>query len=237
MSSKKTLYDHGSKKILETESDDKLMQTFTDTIVSSDGKKNGRVKGKGAINNAIAAHIFDYLESYHIPTHFLNKLNDRDMEVKNTEKIPIMLHVYNETTPALSKTYGFDKKSELHVPVLEFYYTGENLNQPMINEFHATALGVANQEDFRALSHDGLKINAILKPFFERRGLNLSSFKIQFGRLKEQIILTSEITPDNCRLLDIETKSLLCHERFDKNMGKIAESYRTVYDRILGENN
>jgi phosphoribosylaminoimidazole-succinocarboxamide synthase len=237
LSSKKTLYDNGSKKTIETDSDDKLLQTFTDTIISSDGKKNGRVKGKGSMNNAIAAHIFDYLESYHILTHFLKKVNDRDMEVKTTESIPIKLFVYNETTPALSKTYGFEKKAELPVPVLEFYYNNDDLNHPMINEFHATALGVASQEDFRTISHDGLKINAILKPFFERRGLNLSSFWLHFGKHKGKIILASEITPDNCRLMDIESKSLLSYERFDKNLGKVAESYRDVHDRILGENN
>jgi phosphoribosylaminoimidazole-succinocarboxamide synthase len=159
------------------------------------------------------------------------------MEVKATETIPITLFVYNETTSSLSKKYGFDKKSDLPVPIVEFYYKNDDLNHPMINEFHAIALGLTNPEDFRTISHDGVKINAILKPFFERRGLNLSSFWMHFGTYKGQIILNSEITPDCCRLVDMETNDLLSYERFEKDMGKLTEAYRDVYDRILGENN
>ena len=122
MSGKKVLYEDSSKKVMEHESEDQLIQSFTDNIVSSDGKKNGKVKGKGPINNAIAIHVFEYLESYNISTHFVSKISDRDMQVKKTELFPFYVKVYNVVTPALKKRYTKDKGDEVNAPLIEFYY-------------------------------------------------------------------------------------------------------------------
>lgn len=236
MSGKKPLFEDGSKKVFTTDSEEQLLYSFVDTIVSSDGKKNGRVKRKGALNNAIAAQIFEYLASYNIMTNFIEKVDEKELHVKATELIPITVTVHNYPTSILARRYGFDKKSELPVPVLEMYYDNEKLNHPMVNEFHAAALDLASQEEMRTMAHDAMKINAILKPFLERRNINLAGFNLHFGRQGDFVILSKEITPDTCRLWDMETGEPLCQERFDKDLGKVGETYRDVHDRILGEN-
>jgi len=236
LSVKKVLFEDGSKKVSETESEDQLLQAFTDNIVSTDGKKNGRVKGKGVINNAIAIHVFEFLESYHLKTHFMNKENEREMKVKNTEKVPITIEIHNISSPQLSKKYGFEKKSQLPVPVIEFYYNNSKLNRPMINEFHATALEVCTQDEMRTMARDALKANAILKPFFERRNINLAGFRLQFGRYKGHLIINSEIIPDTCWLIEKETGDPIGHECFDRDLGNVSETYRDVHERIVGDN-
>ena len=235
MSGKKVLYEDGSKKVIESDSADQLVQSFTDNIVSSDGKKSSKVRGKGSINNAIAVHLFDYLESYNVTTHFMTRLNEREMQVRKTDLYPITIQIYNLATPALKKRYVKNVKTELTLPIVEFYQGKDRLNDPINNVFTDQALEIASEDELRIMSRDGLKINALIKPFFERRNLDLTDVKLQFGKYRGRVILSSEITPDTCRLIDSETGDVLSSERFDKDMGSLAESYRNVHERIIGE--
>ncbi len=235
MSGKKVLFEDGSKKVFEADSDDQLILSFTDNIVSSDGKKNSKTKGKGTVNSAIAVHLFDYLESYNVSTYYVSKINDRDIQVKRTELYPITVCIYNESTPALKKRYAKESKEDLTLPIVEFYHGKDRLNDPLNNEFTEKALEIAGEDELRVMSRDGLKINALIKPFFERRNINLADVKLQFGKYRGRVILSSEITPDSCQLIDTETGNILSSERFDKDMGNISESYRNIYERVLGE--
>jgi phosphoribosylaminoimidazole-succinocarboxamide synthase len=227
--------EDGTKKVIEHESEDQLIQSFTDNIVSSDGKKNGKVKGKGPINNAIAIHVFEYLESYNIATHFVNKINDRDMQVKKTELYPIVVKVHNVVTPALKKRYAKDKSEEIKAPLIEFYHGKDRLFDPVNNNFTDQALELAEEDELRVMTREGYKINALVKPFFKRRNVDLADITLQFGKYRGRLMLSSEITPDSCRLLDSDSGDPLSSERFDKDMGNISESYRNLHNRILGE--
>ncbi len=235
MSGKNVLFEDGSKKVMETDSDDQLIISFTDNIVSSDGKKNSKVRGKGHINNAIAVHIFDYLESYNVATYFVSKLNERDIQVRKTEMYPITVQVHNVSTPALKKRYAKVSKEDLTLPLIEFYYGKDHLNDPVANTFTEKAMELVAEDELRIMNRDGLKINALIKPFFERRKLNLGNVKLQFGKYRGRIMLSSEITPDSCLLSDSESGDILSSERFDTDKGNVAESYRGVHERILGD--
>lgn len=235
MSDKKVLFEDGSKKVYEADSDDQLIQSFTDNIVSSDGKKSGKVRGKGPTNNAVAVHIFEYLESYNVATHFVSKLSDREMQVRQTDIFPITVQVHNMATPALKKRYGNDNNNDLPLPMIEFFHGKDRLNDPLNRDFNEQALELAGVDDLKAMSRDGLKINALIKPFFERRNIILADVKMHFGKYRGHVVLSSEITPDSCRLTDAKTGKALSSERFDKDVGDISELYRTVHDRILGE--
>ena len=236
MASKKALYEDESKKVFETDADDQLMLSFTDTIISLDGKKKGKMRGKGNINNAIAAHLFEYLESFHIRTHFISKINEREMQIRKTEKIPISVKINNFATADLTKRFGFEKNATLPVPVVEYYYEQEKLNNPVINDTHAASLGIASEDDMRTIMHDSLKINALLKPFFERRNINLVGLTLSFGKYKGRIVLTSAIIPDTCHLWDLDTSDNLDRARYDGELAKVSDAYKEVFARIIGEN-
>jgi phosphoribosylaminoimidazole-succinocarboxamide synthase len=234
LSGKNVLFENGSKKVVEHESEDQLIQTFTDNIVTLDGKKDSKVRGKGQINNNIATHLFEYLESYNISTHFVTKLNDRDMQVRRTEIFPVTVLIYNTATTGLKRRYASAKKNELQLPIVEFYHGRERIYDSNATNFEQQALDVASADELQSMSRDGIKINALIVPFFKRRNIDVANIKLQFGKYRNRIILSSEITPDTCQLLDTESGELLSSERFDKDMGNLIESYQQIQERILG---
>ena len=157
------------------------------------------------------------------------------MQVRQTDIFPITVQVHNMATPALKKRYGNDNNNDLPLPMIEFFHGKDRLNDPLNRDFNEQALELAGVDDLKAMSRDGLKINALIKPFFERRNIILADVKMHFGKYRGHVVLSSEITPDSCRLTDAKTGKALSSERFDKDVGDISELYRTVHDRILGE--
>lgn len=58
-------------------------------------------------------------------------------------------------------------------------------------------------------------------------------FKVEFGRDREnEILLADEITPDCCRLWDLQTAEKMDKDRFRRDLGKVAESYQEVLRRL-----
>ena len=210
----KTLFDYGHKKIFEGESEDHLIQSFTDNVTSRDGRKTGRIKGKGILNNAISAYIFEYLQSYHVANYFMEKMNERDMRINNIAPIPVDVVVRNVVTGAVARNFGLKDPTDLESPFIEYFYNADFVKYPLINESHIHALNLADSDDIRNMSMEITKSNAVLKPFFERRNIKLVEFKIRFGVSDGQVMIAGEFNPDTCRLLDVETGEILDSNRF-----------------------
>ena len=81
-----------------------------------------------------------------------------------------------------------------------------------------------------------LRINDFLVGLFLGIGIRLVDFKLEFGRLWEneqmRIILADEISPDGCRLWDIETGDKLDKDRFRRDLGGVLEAYQEVARRL-----
>lgn len=233
---KKKLYEGKAKILFETDSEDYLIQEFKDDATAFDGKKKGKIKGKGTVNNQISAHLFNFLESYHIPTHFVKLLSDDSMVVKRLEMVPVEVVMRNLATGSLVKRYDVEEGMELESPILEFYLKDDAKHDPMINTDHIVSFGHATNEEVNQIKRYAQKINAVLKAFFERRGLILVDFKLEFGRGKNaRIVLGDEISPDTCRLWDSETREKMDKDRFRQDLGKVEEAYQEVLNRVLNE--
>ena len=102
----------------------------------------------------------------------------------------------------------------------------------MINNMQATAIGIATEEEIEDITSQVLKINELLKKYFLERGIKLIDFKVEFGRCNGEIILADEISPDTCRLWDVETNEKLDKDRFRRDLGKVEEAYEEVWRRI-----
>ncbi|NOY78894.1 MAG: phosphoribosylaminoimidazolesuccinocarboxamide synthase [Calditrichaeota bacterium] len=227
------LYEGKAKKLYATDNPDMVIQEFKDDATAFNGKKKGTIKDKGVVNNKISAFIFEFLESYHVPTHFEKVLSDREMLVKKLDIIPVEVVMRNIATGSLVKRYGLEEGKELDYPVLEFYLKDDELNDPMINEHHAVAFGLATPDEMETISRYATKINAILKSFFIRRKIRLIDFKLEFGRFKDRILLGDEISPDTCRFWDLETGEKLDKDRFRQDLGRVEEAYQEMLNRIL----
>lgn len=230
---KELLYEGKAKKIFLTSDEGVVIQQFKDDATAFDGQKRGSIQRKGEINNAISSFLFEYLENYHIPTHFIQKLSPNEMLVKRVDIIPIEIVMRNVAAGSLSARYKIPEGTVMEYPILEHYLKDDDLHDPMINEYHAYAFGHANPEEMKAIGRIASKVNAILKSFFDRRNLLLVDFKMEFGKRGHEILLADEISPDTCRIWDKKTHKKLDKDRFRHDMGGVEKAYQELRDRII----
>ena len=230
------LYEGKAKKVYCTEDPDVLIVDYKDDATAFNGEKKGTIVGKGVVNNRMTNHIFQLLEKEGVPTHFIEELSDRETAVKKVEIVPLEVIVRNVAAGSFSKKLGIEEGTRLLAPTLEFSYKNDELGDPMINDYYAIAIGAATREEIDRITELVFKVNDFLKRYFAEAGIELIDFKVEFGRYKGQIILADEISPDTCRLWDIDTHAKLDKDRFRRDMGKVEEAYEEVFRRLGLEN-
>ncbi len=228
------LYEGKAKKIFLTEKDDELIQYFKDDATAFNAEKRGTILEKGIVNNAISAKLFQHLADAGIPSHFIQQINDREMLTRRVKIIPVEVVVRNRTTGSIVKRLGLDEGLIIDPPLVEFFYKDDSLGDPLISEDHIRLLKLATPSQIEELRQQALKINEVLKPFFQKRGMMLVDFKLEFGFWNGQIILADEISPDTCRFWDIQTGERMDKDRFRKDLGRIEETYQEVLKRVCG---
>jgi phosphoribosylaminoimidazole-succinocarboxamide synthase len=199
------LYEGRTKKLFQIDRPDQLVAEFK-SIVNPDAKKKGKGKGSGALRNEISSYLFEYLEGFHIPTHFVKQLSDTQMLVKRLEIIPIFVRVFNVATGLLAKRFDLREGTKLSFPVIEHYLKNPDATNPWINEFHVYSFRLATPEELRLINRLASKVNAVLRALCERRDLLLASLTMEFGRHKGQILVGDELTPETCVVWDVTNK-------------------------------
>ena len=235
MRSSKTLYEGKAKKIIKGPKKNTLIQIFKDDATAYNKKKHKIFKGKGVLNNHISAYIMQYLKSKRIPTHFEEKLNDREQLIKKCEIIPIEFVVRNITGGSIAKKLGIKEGLKLKKPLLEYYYKEDSLDDPMISRDHLITFGWATNSELKKIDKMSLQINKHLRNLFLKKNIILVDFKIEFGRLSsnpKKIVLADEISPDSCRLWDKKTNKKLDKDVFRRNLGSLLSAYEEVASRL-----
>lgn len=234
MAGKTLLYEETTKRVYKTDREDQILQEFTDSALLGKDAKKGRVKNKGMLNTAISAYLFEYLDGYNIPTHFIEKTNDREMLVRNVEVIPVNVIIHNLAAGSLCERYDVEEGRVLKYPMAEYFLKDESLNNPLISESFLSAFEHATPEEMRHMSRLAFKINAVLKDYFERRKIMLVDFLLKFGRYQNQVYLANEISPDTCRLWEIQDDDAMDKERFKLTSGTAEKVFRELYNRMIG---
>ena len=230
----KLLYEGKAKKIYETQNPNEVICEFKDSLTAFNGEKADTQAGKGALNCAITTLIFEALEKEGIPTHLIKKIDENKQLVKKVNIIPIEVVVRNIAAGSLCKRLGLKEGEKLPFPIVEFYYKNDELNDPLINDDHAMILHlVDNRDELDLLRKYGREVNEFLIKFFDKVGLILVDFKIEFGKDKDgNIILADEITPDSCRLWDKKTGKKMDKDLFRFDLGDIKEAYEEILRRL-----
>lgn len=231
----KMLYEGKAKKVFTTDNPDELLVYFKDDATAFNGVKKGTIQDKGVLNNRISSFFFELLGKHGIPHHFVRRLSDREMLVKKLDILAIEVVMRNIAAGSLAKRIGWEEGRKLPTPVVELYYKNDELGDPLINEYHARAMGLANDEQLKAIQEYGLKINEILSNYLKAKKLELIDFKLEFGLHKGQLLLGDEISPDTCRFWDSETGQKLDKDRFRRDLGNVEEAYQEVLLRLTGE--
>ncbi len=234
MMKQKQMYEGKAKKVFETDNPDYVIVDYKDDATAFNGIKKGTIVGKGVINNKVSNHLFKLLEGKGIPTHFVEQISDRETIVKHVSIVPVEVIVRNIAAGSLSKRIGYPEGTKLKSTVLEYCYKNDELGDPMINETHIAAMGLATADEMAKIAAYSLKINDILTEYLKDAGVELIDFKLEYGRFKGEIILADEISPDTCRFWDSKTGEKLDKDRFRRDLGQVEEAYQEILRRLMG---
>jgi phosphoribosylaminoimidazole-succinocarboxamide synthase len=227
------LYEGKAKKVFATSDPDKVIMEYKDSATAFNGVKKGTIEDKGIMNNEFSTKMFELLNGWGVPTHFIKKLNDREVLCKKVSIVPLEVIVRNVAAGSFSKRLGIAEGTALKTTVFEISYKCDELNDPLINDYHAVAIGAATWDDLHRIYEITAQINNTLKKFFLDRGVRLIDFKIEFGKDADgTILLADEISPDTCRFWDAETNEKLDKDRFRRDLGNVKEAYIEMLNRV-----
>lgn len=226
------IYEGKWKILYETPDPALLIQRFKDAPTLGSVTPRVKVARRGAMKNQISAALFTLLHKNGIPTHFLEVLGQRDMLVRRLEMIRLEVVLRNIAAGSLAKRLGMEVGTTLPAPVLEFYYKSDALGDPLLNEYHVRALGLASSEELRAIREATFRANGILLAFFGEREILLADFKLEFGRHRGALLLGDELTPDGCRFWDRTTRERLGKDRARRSPAREAAAYQEIFRRV-----
>jgi phosphoribosylaminoimidazole-succinocarboxamide synthase len=206
--------------------------SFRDDTSAFDGEKVEQLSKKGEVNNKFNAFIMQYLAENGVPTHFEKLLNDTESLVKSMQMMPVECVVRNVASGSLVRRLGVEDGLELNPPLFELFLKNDALHDPMINEYHIETFGWAKAEDVIKMKALTFKVNTLLKELFDKAGMILVDYKLEFGLFKGEVYLGDEFSPDGCRLWDKETRKKLDKDRFRQGLGGVIEAYEEVARRI-----
>ncbi|MER2509132.1 phosphoribosylaminoimidazolesuccinocarboxamide synthase [Amaricoccus sp.] len=236
MARRRMIYEGKAKILYEGPEPDTLIQYFKDDATAFNAQKKATIEGKGVLNNRLSEHFMSGLNAIGVPTHFIRRLNMREQLIRMVEMIPLEVVVRNYAAGSISKRLGIPEGQQLPRPVIEFYYKDDALGDPLVTEEHIIAFNWAGQQDIDDMIALALRVNDFLSGMFLGVGIRLIDFKIEIGRVYEgdfqRLIVADEISPDSCRLWDIETGRKLDKDVFRQDLGNLADAYTEVARRL-----
>ena len=234
MEKREQLYEGKAKKVYATDDPDLVIVSYKDDATALDGLKKGTIVGKGVINNQMTYRLMARMEKAGIPTHFVKELSERDTLVRKVSIVPLEVIIRNLSAGHFASRYGVEEGIVFPEPTIEFSYKNDDLHDPLLNAYHAVALGLASWKEIELIKKYAFAINDVLKAFWADCGVTLVDFKLEFGKTTQgQIVLADEISPDTCRLWDARTGEKLDKDRFRRDMGGVEDAYAEVMRRLL----
>jgi phosphoribosylaminoimidazole-succinocarboxamide synthase len=239
MSRRTQLYEGKAKILYRGPEPGTLIQYFKDDATAFNNQKKGSIRGKGMLNCAISSFIFRRLHEISFPTHFIDQPTPREQLIREVEIIPVEVIVRNYAAGSLCKRLGMEQGVRLPRPLIEFCYKNDALGDPLVGEDHVIVFGWADMFELEEIKINALRVNDFLSGLFAGIGIRLADFKLEFGRLpmmedepQPRVVLADEISPDSCRLWDIESGESLDKDRFRKDLGNVEEAYEEIARRL-----
>ncbi len=236
MARRKKLYEGKAKILYEGPEPGTLVQYFKDDATAYNAEKKDVIDGKGVLNNRLSEYFMQGLNGIGVPTHFIRRINMREQLIRSVEIIPLEVVVRNIAAGSMSQRLGIAEGTALPRPIIEFYYKDDALGDPLVTEEHIIAFGWAGQQDLDDMVALALRVNDFLSGVMMAVGIKLVDFKIEIGRIWDndfqRLIVADEISPDSCRLWDVETGKKLDKDVFRRDLGNLADAYTEVARRL-----
>lgn len=220
----KSLYSSGPK--------DQLIMEFRDDITAFHGIKHEQLAGKGQVNNQINAFLMTELNKAGIPTHFKEQLNNTQSLIKALKMLPLKSIMRNIAAGRFCRHFGIPPGRKLKPPLYELYLKSDELRDPLVSDYHALSLGWATQEQLNKMAELSFAADKLLSQIFAEHDMILVDFKLEFGILDDQLLLADELSPDTCRIWDVNTRENLDKDRFRQDLGGVVAGYQQVAKRF-----
>ena len=227
------LYEGKSKQIYKTDSDDKVVIRFKDDTAAFYNIKRAIIEKKGRITCDISSMVLEYMNSHNINTHFIERVGDDGQVCRVVEHIPVEVIVRNVVAGSMAKRLGIDEGVIPPNTIFDLVLRRSDLGDPLINDHHAVAMGLLSYEELAKMYEMSAAINNRLVELYEKVGITVVDFKIEFGRAADgTLVLADELSPDTCRLWDKETGERMDKDRFRRDLGRVRETYEEVAQRL-----
>ncbi len=227
------LYEGKAKQVFACDDADLVIVRYKDDATAFNAQKRGSVEDKGVVNNAVSAMLYAELEAFGVPTHFVEQRSPRDQLVRRVSILPVEVIVRNRAAGTFATRYGVDEGIPLDPTVIEWCYKSDPLGDPPMNSATAVALGLADEGQLEAMFEYAADVNDYLGARFALAGLELIDFKLEFGiDAAGELRLADEISPDTCRLWDVESGEKMDKDRFRRDLGGVEEAYQEVWRRL-----
>ena len=232
----KKIYEGKAKTLYEGPEPGTIIQYFKDDATAFNAVKKDTLDGKGALNNLLCEHFMLGLSTIGLPTHFIRRLNVREQLVHKVEIVPLEIIVRNVAAGSFSKMFNIEEGTPLPRPIVEFCLKDDSLGDPLVSEEHILAMNWASSNEIDDMREIALRVNDFLAGLMYAIGIKLVDFKIEVGRQFEddlqRLILADEISPDSCRLWDVETNQKLDKDVFRRDLGSLTDAYSEVARRL-----
>ena len=229
------LYEGKAKRIYQTNEENVLWVEYKDEATAFNGEKKDTIEGKAKLNNQITSIIFEKLKEAGIPNHFVEQLSETEQLVQKVKIIPLEVVTRNIVAGSLSKRLGIEEGVALDEAIVEFYYKDDDLGDPLVTEDHIRVLNVATKEQLDELRRLGLQVNNVLIDLFKEVNVRLVDFKLEFGITDAgEILLADEVSPDTCRLWDIDSNQKFDKDIYRRNLGSLQDAYQEILNRLGG---
>ena len=231
------IYEGKAKKIFAHEDSEKVIIEFKDDATAFNALKKAKFEGKGELNCLISSKIFEFLIKNKIPTHYIGLKDKTSIIAQKIKIIPLEIVLRNTAYGSLCRQTTIKPGTVLENPLIDIYLKNDSLNDPLLTKDRINLLNIISNKDLNFITNLTLKVNELLKKFFYDINLNLVDFKLEFGHnSKGKIVLGDEISPDNCRLWDLnlnnDTIVSLDKDRFRNDLGGLIEAYSEINNRI-----
>ena len=236
MARRKKIYEGKAKTLYEGPEPGTIIQYFKDDATAFNAEKKAVIEGKGVLNNMLSEYFMSGLAGIGVPNHFMKRLNMREQLVRACEIVPLEIIVRNFAAGTMAQRLGMDEGTPLPRPIVEYCLKDDSLGDPLVTEEHIAAFGWASQQDMDDILSLALRVNDFLSGVLYGVGIRLIDFKIEVGRVFEgdyqRLIVADEISPDSCRLWDIETDRKLDKDVFRRDLGSLTDAYTEVAKRL-----
>ncbi|GHA40561.1 phosphoribosylaminoimidazole-succinocarboxamide synthase [Amylibacter ulvae] len=231
------IYEGKAKILYEGPEPGTIIQFFKDDATAFNAEKKDVIDGKGVLNNRFCEHIMTGLNALGLPTHFIRRLNAREQLCHKVEIVPLEVIIRNVAAGSMAKRLGLEEGYQLSRPLVEFSFKEDSLGDPLVAEEHIEVMQWATRHELDAMIDMAFRVNDYLSGMMHGIGIKLVDFKIEFGRQFDEdgnmtLLLADEISPDSCRLWDIETGRKLDKDVFRRDLGNLTDAYSEVARRL-----